>query len=112
MAHLLMVVALISYGPEISHCAYVPKPNHQVERQHVWAPYWLWSHTHVFSFQFVAAHSHEVSSPPMLPSKLTLSSIGKGIKSMGVKGLNPYTISNGENSVVECNTTIICRIYK
>jgi hypothetical protein len=31
---------------------------------------------------------------------------------MGVKGLNPYTISNGENSVVECNTTIICRLYK
>jgi hypothetical protein len=37
-----------------------------------------------------------------LPSKLTISSIGKGIKSIGVKGLNPYTISNGENSVVEC----------
>ena len=37
-----------------------------------------------------------------LPSRLTFSSIGKGIKSIGVKGLNPYTISNGENSVVEC----------
>jgi len=30
------------------------------------APYWLWSHTHGFSFQSVAAHSHGVSSPPML----------------------------------------------
>jgi hypothetical protein len=38
----------------------------------------------------------------LLPSKLTLSSIGKEIKSMGVKGLNPYIILYGENSVVEC----------
>jgi len=37
-----------------------------------------------------------------LLSKLTLSSTAKGIKSMGVKGLNPYIILNGENSVVEC----------
>jgi hypothetical protein len=36
------------------------------------------------------------------PSKLTLSSTGKEIKFIRVKGLNPYTISNGENSVVEC----------
>jgi hypothetical protein len=27
---------------------------------------------------------------------------GKAIKSIGVKGFNPYTISKGENSVVEC----------
>jgi hypothetical protein len=36
-----------------------------------------------------------VSSP-------TLSSTGKGIKFMGVKGLDPYIILNGKNSVVEC----------
>jgi hypothetical protein len=65
MAHLLMVVALISYGPEISPCAYTPKPNHQAERQHVCAPYWFWSHTHDSSFQSVAAHSNEVFAPPV-----------------------------------------------
>ena len=60
MAHLLLVVALIFYGPEISPFAYAPKPNRRAERQHVCAPYWLWSHTHDSSFQYVAAHSHEV----------------------------------------------------
>ena len=66
MAHLLVVVALISYGPEISPCAYAPKPNRRPERQHVCAPYWLWSHTHNSFFQSVAAHSYEEFSPPML----------------------------------------------
>jgi hypothetical protein len=45
-----------------------------------------------------------VSSPPVLydyhPNKPFPT--GKGIKSIRVKGLNPYTILNGENSVVEC----------
>jgi len=140
MAHLLVVVALISYGLKISHCAYAPKPNCRAERQHDCAPYGLWSHTHGSSFQFVAAHSHMHPNPidglkdnmiaPFIgfghtrflfsiccrtllwsvfttcalriPSKLTLLSTGKEIKSMGIKGLNPYTISNGENSVIEC----------
>jgi len=50
MAHLLMVVALISYGPEISPCAYATKPNRRAKRQHVYAPYWFWSHTHDSSY--------------------------------------------------------------
>jgi len=33
---------------------------------------------------------------------LLSSTTGKWIKSMRVKGLNPYTISNGENPIVEC----------
>jgi hypothetical protein len=35
-------------------------------------------------------------------SSATLSSTGKGIKFMGVKGLNLYIILNGKNSIVEC----------
>jgi len=115
MANLLVVVDLISYGPEISHCAYVPKLNHQAERQHVCAPYWLWSHTHDFSFQSVAAHSHGVSSPPMLYDyHLNYPFINrlKGIKFMGVKGLNPYIISNGANSVVECTLRLYANSIK
>jgi hypothetical protein len=42
MAHLLVAIALISYGPEISPYAYAPKPNRWAEKQHVCAPYWLW----------------------------------------------------------------------
>jgi len=42
MTHLLVVIAWISYGPEISPCTYAPKPNRRAERQHVFcAPYWL-----------------------------------------------------------------------
>jgi hypothetical protein len=41
MAHLLMDVAWISYGLEITPCAYIPKPNSGTERQHVCALYWL-----------------------------------------------------------------------
>ena len=66
MGHLLVIVALISYGPEISSCAYAPKPNRRAERQHVCASYWLWSHTHGSYFQYVVAHSYGVSSPPVL----------------------------------------------
>jgi len=66
MAHLLVVVALISYGLEISPCAYAPIPNCWAERQHVCAPYWLWSYTHDSFFQSFTAHFHEVSSPPVL----------------------------------------------
>jgi hypothetical protein len=42
MAHLLVAIALISYGPEIYPYAYAPKPNRWAEKQHVCAPYWLW----------------------------------------------------------------------
>jgi len=66
MAYLFVVVALISYVPEISPCAYAPKPNRRAKRQHVCAPYWLWSHTHDSSLQSVATHSHEVFSPSVL----------------------------------------------
>jgi hypothetical protein len=42
MTHLLVAVAWISYGLEISHCTYAPKPNRRAERQHVFcALYWL-----------------------------------------------------------------------
>jgi len=66
MTYLLMVVALIFQGPEISPCAYAPKHNCWAERQHVCTLCWFCSHTHDFSFQSVAAHSHGVSSSPVL----------------------------------------------
>jgi len=66
MAYLLMGVACISFGSKISPYAYAPKLNSRADRQHVCAPCWLWLHTHGSSFQFVAAHSHGMSSQLVL----------------------------------------------
>jgi hypothetical protein len=50
----------------LSPCAYASKPNCRAKRQHVCVLYWLWSNTHDSSFQSITAHSHEVSSLPVL----------------------------------------------
>jgi hypothetical protein len=86
MVNLLVVVALIFYGPEISPYAYAPKLNRQAERQHVSASYWLWSHTHGSSFQFVVAHSYGLSSPPMLCD------YHPNLPSHQLQKMNPYPI--------------------
>jgi len=58
-----------------------------------------------FSFQFAAQIAHVISTPSQLSlflSRLTRSSIGKGIKSIDVNGLKSYTTSKGEIFVDEC----------
>ena len=46
------------------------------------------------------------NSARLLASKFTRPSIGKGKRLMGVVGLKPYIISNGQNFVVECTTLL------
>jgi hypothetical protein len=100
---LLMVVALISYRPEISHCTYAPKPNRQAERQHVLHPFIVVGRIHTIPLFNLLPHTlmeclhHLCFTIIIQPNPFS-----KGIKSIEVKGLNPYTISNGENSIAEC----------
>jgi hypothetical protein len=57
-------------------------------------------------FLLVSSCSFLINSDLLIASKLTGSCNGKGRRSMGVRGLDPQTILNGQKLVVECTALL------